>query len=422
MNPNNLSLSQLRVKSDNDLSVDFEIESELEKSFIGKIKINNSSENDVVSWQLAFAADFRINQSYDFNIITDLSDYYIIEGTDISVIPANSSIELVFNGEKNADTSSLYFDYLSEVVPSYTIDSENLSKYYNICNYSNDEFPLDMSIVIDEDTLDFDIYNSQVMGIPRWNINNLNFSIVFDINENFPEVVDYEFILCYNGSQISYKSFLPLSSIEMNTTYDYNLNAIQTAPTTEATTQSNAEAVELTEYDINKAVYHYDLKCSGLDFLSEEQQRVFWLASFVYTSFDLDLSDFFYVSGIEASEDDLIEDTIFYHTGFTYESVLNGFLSVLSENIVNDLIKEKCADINGEFVCGIGARGVNVSFMGTLDFEPIEVTDDIVKFKARAGYGDPESGTDEITSYEEVNFEMQKTDEKWIVTKFEMWC
>lgn len=196
----------------------------------------------------------------------------------------------------------------------------------------------------------------------------------------------------------------------------------QTAQTTEATTQSNAEAVELTEYDITKADYHHDLKCSGLDFLSEEQQRVFWLASFVYTSFDLDLSDFFYASGIEASEDDLIEDTIFYHTGFTYESVLNGFLSVLSEGIVSDLIKEKCADINGEFVCGIGARGGNISFMGTLDFESIEVTDDIVKFKARAGYGDPESGTDEITSYEEVNFEMQKTDGKWIVTKFEMWC
>lgn len=196
----------------------------------------------------------------------------------------------------------------------------------------------------------------------------------------------------------------------------------QAAQTTEATTQSNAEAVELTEYDITKADYHYDLKCSGLDFLSEEQQHVFWLASFVCTSFELDQSDFFYASGIEASEDDLIEDTVFYHTGFTYESVLNGFLSVLSEGIVNDLIKEKCADINGEFVCGKGARGANVSFMGTLDFESIEVTDDIVKFKARAGYGDPESGTDEITSYEEVNFEMQKTDEKWIVTKFEMWC
>lgn len=194
----------------------------------------------------------------------------------------------------------------------------------------------------------------------------------------------------------------------------------QTEQITEATTQSNAEAVELTEYDINKAAYHYDLKCSGLDFLSEEQQRIFELASFVYTTFDLDLSEFFYASGIETSEDDSIEDTIFYHTGFTYESVLNGFLSVLSEDIVNNLMEQKCADLNGEFVCGIGAKGGNISFMGTLEFEPVEVTDDIVKFKALAGYGDP--GTDKITSYEEVNFEMQKTDGKWIVTKFEMWC
>lgn len=218
------SISQLRVKSDNDVSVDFEIESELENSFIGKIKIINSSENDIVSWQLAFAADFRINQSDDFNIITDLSDYYIVEGTDLSVIPANSSIELVFNGEKNADTASLYFDYLSEVVPSYTIDSENLSQYYNVCNYSNNEFPLDMGIVVDENTLDFDINNSQVMGIPYWNTDNLDFSIMFDINENFSEIVDYEFVLCYNESQTSYKSFLSLSDIEIDTAYDYNLN------------------------------------------------------------------------------------------------------------------------------------------------------------------------------------------------------
>ena len=200
-------------------------------------------------------------------------------------------------------------------------------------------------------------------------------------------------------------------------------SAAQTAQTTEATTQLESEAVELTEYDINKILsYEYYTEYSGLDFLSEEQQRVFSLASFVYKTFDLDLSYFFFSSGIEISEDDHIEDTIFYHTGFTYESVLNGFLSVLSEDIVNDLLKEKSADLNGEFVCGAGARGGNVSFMGTLDFEPIEVTDDIVKFKALAGYGDPNSGTDEILSYEEVNFEMQKTDGKWIVTKFEMWC
>ena len=30
-----------------------------------------------------------------FNIITDLSDYYIVEGTDISVIPANTGIQII---------------------------------------------------------------------------------------------------------------------------------------------------------------------------------------------------------------------------------------------------------------------------------------------------------------------------------------
>lgn len=117
----------------------------------------------------------------------------------------------------------------------------------------------------------------------------------------------------------------------------------------------------------------------------------------------------------------MIEGTAFYHTGYTYESVVKGFMSVLSREIVLDLLtRQKCGNINSEFACGIGAKGINVSFMGTLDFEPIEVTDDIVKFKALAGYGDPD--TDEISSHKEFNFEMRKTDGKWIVTKFEMWC
>lgn len=195
------------------------------------------------------------------------------------------------------------------------------------------------------------------------------------------------------------------------------------AQVTEASTQSNKEPLNLKKYDINKAAFTPTEEYNGLDFLSEEQQQVFWLASFVYRVFDLDQSIFFYTSGIETPTDNLIDDTAFYHTGFTYESVKNGFLSVLSEDIVNGLMTEqRCADINGEFVCGIGARGINPSFMFTLEFEPIEVTDDIVRFKALAGYGDPESGSDKVTSYQEVDFEMQKTNGQWIVTKFEMWC
>ena len=213
----------------------------------------------------------------------------------------------------------------------------------------------------------------------------------------------------------------PQTSDQSELTVQTTVQPVQTTQIDEETTQQESEAVELAEYDINKILfYEYYSEYSGLDFLSEEQQRVFSLAGFVYETFDLDLSEFFRSAGTDLTEDNYIEDTIFYHTGFTYESVMNGFSSVLSENILNGLTEQKCADLNGEFVCGAGARGVNMLYMGTIEFEPVEVTDEIVKFKGKAGYGDPEN-PDEILSYEEYDFEMEKVNGKWIVTKFELW-
>ena len=225
-------------------------------------------------------------------------------------------------------------------------------------------------------------------------------------------------ILCSCSNNTGDENLQTSDQLELTVQTD---QSVQTSQITEEATQQETEAVELAEYDINKVLsYEYYSEYSGLDFLSEEQQRVFSLASFVYETFDLDLSDFFRSAGTELTEDNHIEDTIFYHTGFTYESVMKGFSSVLSEDILKGLTEQKCVDINGEFVCGAGARGGNMSYMGTIEFEPVEVTDDIVKFKGKAGYGDPEN-PDEILSYEEYDFEMEKVNGRWIVTKFKLW-
>lgn len=180
---------------------------------------------------------------------------------------------------------------------------------------------------------------------------------------------------------------------------------------------SSTETVSgLKQYDINSISFFPSEEYSGMDFLSEEQQHVFWQAYFIYTVFSLDSSVFFSASGINSDES---IDGIFYKTGYDYDSVINAFKSVVSVDIISDLVEPKCKNNNGEFVCGIGAKGIDPSFMFVLEFEEVKADDSSVFFKAIGGYGEPD-GT-EIISHKEFNFQMDKVDENWIVTKFELW-
>lgn len=208
--------------------------------------------------------------------------------------------------------------------------------------------------------------------------------------------------------------------------------AVQSAETTQtaesAQTTENEQSIvsaediaDLLEYDIFSIEYTVPEGYSGYEFLSEEQQRAFWLAEFVYYVLDLDTADFFSISGIYRDETYHIEGTPFYHTGCTYESVVGSFTSVLSAEIVSELMYQKCGNLNGEFVCGIGARGAWLTFSGILEFQLVSITDDLVEFKAAAGLHDPEHPEAGITGYEEHSFEMRRIDDKWIVTKFEFW-
>lgn len=180
---------------------------------------------------------------------------------------------------------------------------------------------------------------------------------------------------------------------------------------------SSAEAVsELKQYDINAVAFLPSEEYSGMDFLSEEQQRVFWQADFIYTAFSLDSSVFFSASGITSDES---IDSVYYRTGYDYDSVINAFKSVVSEDIVSELVEPKCKNNNGEFVCGIGAKGIDPSFMFILEFQELEASDSSVSFKATAYYGDPdETG---VTSQREFKYQMDKVGGNWIVTQFELW-
>ncbi len=224
--PDNASLSQLRVKSDKNISTELQVTNKWDDNFLGKIIVTNNSESDIAYWQIAFAADFNIISSDSFTFETELGDYYVIDGIYDKVIAANSSIELPFIGEMNADTATMYFDYASEIVPKYTIDENNLEQYYDINNYSNDEFPLTMHITVDENDLDFDMYNMRILGVPYWNRDNLSASIDLDINDNYSDIVDYEFLLCYNDYQQSYSADTPITDVEIDNTYYYNLTVI----------------------------------------------------------------------------------------------------------------------------------------------------------------------------------------------------
>lgn len=179
-------------------------------------------------------------------------------------------------------------------------------------------------------------------------------------------------------------------------------------------TQENV-ATELKEFNI------YDIQFTiedfpNAEFLSEEQERTFMLATFVYMTLDLDGDMFFRYNNIRPLYNSEVR---MCHTGFTYESVMNGFNSVLSENILSEKFKERYSELNGEFLCLDGARGASADFDCIKGVTPVEITDDKVSFQLTAAYADP--GTKESLGETAFDFEMLLTDGHWVMTKYELW-
>ena len=203
------------------------------------------------------------------------------------------------------------------------------------------------------------------------------------------------------------------------TTVEITTTTAEATTTTAETTAEPAE-IELKEYDFDNIEYVPFEEYTGIDFMTEEQQRSFWLATFVYEVFDLAGDSFFRTSGVEYdfySQRPCGE--ICYGSGFTYDSVMSEFRSVLSEEILNDIIWLTDINTNGEFACNDGARGASADFDFYLEFSPVEVTDEKVIFQITARYADPDNR--EEKSYVTYDYEMVYDNGNWIVTKFEFW-
>ncbi|MGN0589100.1 MAG: hypothetical protein ACI4KO_06160 [Ruminiclostridium sp.] len=193
-----------------------------------------------------------------------------------------------------------------------------------------------------------------------------------------------------------------------------------TAATEETTVGTTAEATAekpgLKKFDINAVDYELYEEMTGFDLLSEKQQTAFKRATWIYTIMDLDSDLFFRTLNIES---DKIAEDYRYHTGYSYDSVMNGFKTVLSEEILSDNY-DVWGNLEGEFICGIGARGADISFLGEIEFKDVVTEGDKTTFTLTATYGDLEKPDGE-KEYVDYQFEITEIDGNAVFTKFEFW-
>lgn len=224
--PENIKLSQLRMEKEHGFDVDFYVENEWDTGFNGIIEISNTTDTPIIDWQLAFGSNFSIINSDAFEISTHSTDYYVIEGTYNNYIDPNSSILLNFVGEKTTEEANLQIDYLSEIIPYYDTNDANIDTYYSILNYSNEDFPLNFDITVDETSLDFDMYNMQIMGIPYWNTTSLRFDITPYLNECFSDFCDFKLTINNAESEVIYTSGDVITGLSLDVLYDYTVELL----------------------------------------------------------------------------------------------------------------------------------------------------------------------------------------------------
>lgn len=184
------------------------------------------------------------------------------------------------------------------------------------------------------------------------------------------------------------------------------------------------DSYELMEFNMNDIEFKTrTVECTGMEYLSEEQQRTFWNACFIYLVCEIDNADFFYCNTANDSFYG-IPDGMWLHTGYSYSSVITGFLSVVSPDILfNDFMKNiSHMNYNGEMLFINGCKGA--SYPESFEIIPGEITDDKVTFTLRCKiyrYPEADMSEDENDLYYDCNFEMTKTDGNWIMTRFDKW-
>ena len=189
------------------------------------------------------------------------------------------------------------------------------------------------------------------------------------------------------------------------------------AETTVAETTAEAEEKpELKEFDINTVDYELYEEMKGFDLLTEKQQTAFKRATWIYTIMDLDSDLFFRTLNIESDE---IAEDYRYHTGYSYDSVMEGFKTVLSEEILS-VNHDVWGNFEGEFICGEGARGANIFFLDEIEFKDVVTEGDKTTFTLTATYGDWDNPDGE-RDYIDSQFEITEIDGNAVFTKFTFW-
>lgn len=189
-----------------------------------------------------------------------------------------------------------------------------------------------------------------------------------------------------------------------------------TEETTAETTVGTEEKPELKEFDINSINYELYEEMKGFDLLSEKQQTAFMRATWIYTVMNLNSQLFFGTCNISESE---IAEEYRYHTGYSYDSVMNGFKTVLSEEILSGH-QNVWGNLDGEFICGDGARGANIFFLDEIEFKDVVTEGDKTTFTLTATYGDWENPDGE-REYVDYPFEITEFDGNSVFTKFSFW-
>ncbi len=178
----------------------------------------------------------------------------------------------------------------------------------------------------------------------------------------------------------------------------------------------------LLTYDLEKAIENDETYkgAEKISFLNPEQQKVFEKAFYIKLMLNLDTSYFWSGIGEKPYENaEMVGGTICMRTGYSYESVMSEFCSVLSEEIVEKDGGSGICNADGEFAISDGARGADIGY-DHIEFvpEPTKNDPDVV-FKGIATYCDPDSG--EVTHTKDYIFRMEKTNNGWKFKEFSLW-
>lgn len=126
-------------------SVSVRLNKDWNYGFNGDIIIQNNTSEPIEYWELLMKSNFTITSIWGADVVQDADGYYILKSTYISVIPANESITIGFNGTKS-EVAQIEYSELTEVILGYREDgifekilTDELGNTYEMSWYSEND-------------------------------------------------------------------------------------------------------------------------------------------------------------------------------------------------------------------------------------------------------------------------------------------